>query len=156
LTALGRLVIGWASGRTDHPHRLLGACLVVQAAGVALLLQTHGWGLWTVAGFALLFGLGFGGFLVLYPLSVAHDFGLRAFGAIAALLGTVGVTLGGAVGPLAVGLAYDDTGSYFWAFALCVGLLLAATAVAFATRETVRSRLAVEALAPARAPGPAA
>jgi sugar phosphate permease len=155
LTALGRLVIGWASGRTDRPHRMLGGCLVVQAAGVALLLQTHAWGLWTVAGFALLFGLGFGGFLVLYPLGVAHDFGLRAFGAIAGVLGTVGVTLGGALGPVTVGLTYDDTGSYAWAFVLCVGLLLAAAAVAFATSETLRPRIAVEAVAPARAPGPA-
>ena len=145
VTTVGRLLVGWASGRTDRPHRMLGACLVVQAVGVALLLQTHVWGLWTVAAFALLFGLGFGGFVVLYPLCVGHDFGLRAFGTIAAVLGTVGITLGGALGPLVVGLSYDDTGSYSWAFVLCAGLLLAAAAVAFATSETVRSRLAVEA-----------
>jgi MFS family permease len=105
-----------------------------------------------VAAFALLFGLGFGGFVVLYPLCVGHDFGLRAFGAIAAVLGTVGITLGGALGPVVVGLSYDDTGSYSWAFVLCAGLLLAGAAVAFATSETVRSRLAVEApVAPVQA-----
>jgi sugar phosphate permease len=143
VTTVGRLLVGWASGRTDRPHRMLGACLVVQAAGVATLLQTDAWGLWAVAAFALLFGMGFGGFVVLYPLCVGHDFGLRAFGAIAALLGTVGVTLGGAVGPVVVGLSYDDTGSYFWAFLLCAALLLVAAAVAFATSETTRSGLAL-------------
>jgi len=139
----GRLLVGWASGPGGRPHRVLGACLVMQAAGVALLLE--GRSLWAVSVFALLFGLGFGGLMVLYPLCVGHDFGPRAFGAIAAVLGTVGVTLGGAVGPVAVGLIYDGTGSYFWAFGLCAALLLAGAAIAFVTRETARPLPAVEA-----------
>ena len=139
VSSAGRLLIGWANEQASRPHRLLGACLVMQAVGVALLLEADARGLWTVAAFALLFGLGFGGFVVLYPLSVGHDFGLRAFGAIAAALGTVGLTLGGAVGPVVAGSIYDGAGSYFWAFGLCALLLLAGAGIAFMMGETVPS-----------------
>jgi len=154
VSAGGRLLIGWVSERVGHPHGLLGVCLIMQAAGVALLLGADAFGLWTVAAFALLFGLGFGGLVVLYPLSVGHDFGLRAFGAIAAVLGTIGLTFGGAVGPVVAGLVYDGTGSYFWAFVLCIALLLASAPVAFVTSEAALPMREVEApVAPAQAAG---
>jgi MFS family permease len=99
--------------------------------------------LWTLVLFVLLFGLGYGGLVVLWPLTVAHDFGLRAFGAIAGVLGTVAASFGGAVGPVVVGSLYDNTGSYFLAFLLCGGLLLLGAAAAFLTTapDPVRSVL---------------
>ncbi|MBI3302100.1 MAG: hypothetical protein HYZ72_08505, partial [Deltaproteobacteria bacterium] len=90
------------------------------------------------------FGLGFGGLVVLWPLTVSHDFGLRSFGAIAGVVGTVALSLGGALGPVAAGVIYDRTGSYQWAFLLCIGTLLvgAGAALAATTPRAARPVLA--------------
>jgi MFS family permease len=120
----GRFMVGWASEHTRCLHPILSCCLVIQAAGIGLLLFLSSLGFWAVAGFVLLFGLGYGGLVVLWPLIIGHDFGLRAFGAIAGSLGTIAAGLGGAVGPVAVGAIYDQTGNYFWAFVACTVVLL--------------------------------
>jgi MFS family permease len=95
-------------------------------------------GLWVLAFFVPLFGLGFGGLVVLWPLAVGHDFGLCSFGTIAGVLGTVTLSLGGALGPVVTGAIYDSTGSYHWAFLLCTGILLMGAGVAVAATEPLR------------------
>jgi MFS family permease len=85
--------------------------------------------------FVPLFGLGNGGLIVLWPLTVGHDFGTRSFGAIAGMVGTVALSLGGAMGPVVVGAMYDNTGSYFLAFLGCTGVSLVGAAAAFVTTE---------------------
>lgn len=137
----GRFTVGWASERIRHLHHILSFCLVMQAAGVGLLLYLSSLGLWVLAIFVPLFGLGFGGLVVLWPLAVGHDFGLRSFGTIAGVLGTVTLSLGGALGPVMAGAIYDRTGSYQWAFLLCVGLLLVGAGVAVAATEPHAARL---------------
>jgi len=137
----GRFTVGWASERIRHLHHILSFCLVMQAAGVGLLLYLNSLGLWVLALFVPLFGLGFGGLVVLWPLAVGHDFGLRSFGTIAGVLGTVALSLGGALGPVMAGAIYDRTGSYQWAFLLCVGMLLVGAGVAVAATEPHAARL---------------
>jgi MFS family permease len=73
--------------------------------------------------------------VVLWPLIIGHDFGLRSFGAIAGVMGTVAASLGGALGPVVVGAIYDGTGSYQWAFLLCISALFAGAGAAFAATE---------------------
>jgi sugar phosphate permease len=140
----GRYLVGWTNDRGRHPHTLLCCCLAMQAVGVGLLLFLEALGFWAAGSFILLFGLGYGGLVVLWPLTISHDFGLRAFGAIAGVLGTMAASLGGAVGPVAVGALYDRTGNYFWAFLACGGALFLAAAAAWITTEprAVRSPLA--------------
>ncbi|MEW6298158.1 MAG: MFS transporter [Thermodesulfobacteriota bacterium] len=139
----GRFFVGWVSENPRYVHRMIALCLVMQATGLGVLLCLDPVRLWTLVLFVLLFGLGYGGLVVLWPLTVAHDFGLRAFGAIAGVLGTVAASFGGAVGPVVVGSLYDNTGSYFLAFLLCGGLLLLGAAAAFLTTapDPVRSVL---------------
>ena len=139
----GRLVIGWASEHVRSPHSLLSICLVVQAVGVGLLLFLSSLGFWALAVFVPLFGLGFGGLVVLWPLVVCHNFGLRSFGTIAGVLGTVAASGGGALGPVVVGVIFDRTGSYHWALLLCVGALLAGAGAAFAAPAPHPARLIV-------------
>jgi MFS transporter, OFA family, oxalate/formate antiporter len=131
----GRFAVGWASEHARHLHPILALCLVMQAAGIGLLLCLSVLGLWVLALFIPLFGLGFGGLVVLWPLTVGHDFGLRSFGAIAGVVGTVALSLGGALGPVVAGVTYDHTGSYQWAFLFCIGVLLVGAGAAFVTRE---------------------
>jgi sugar phosphate permease len=140
----GRFFVGWASENARHLHRILALCLVMQATGVGLFLTLPPTDFWTLVLFVPLFGLGYGGLVVLWPLTVARDFGTRAFGAIAGVLGTVAASFGGAVGPVVVGFMYDSTGNYFYAFLFCSGLLLLGAGAAFVTTEPqpVRSPLA--------------
>jgi MFS transporter, OFA family, oxalate/formate antiporter len=131
----GRFMVGWASEHTRHLHPVLSLCLVMQAAGIGSLLCLSSLGFWAVVVFVPLFGLGYGGLVVLWPLIIGHDFGLRAFGAIAGSLGTVAASLGGAVGPVVAGVIYDQTGSYFWAFMACTVVLLLGAGAALMTPE---------------------
>jgi MFS transporter, OFA family, oxalate/formate antiporter len=120
----GRFMVGWVSEHTRHLHPVLSLCLVMQAGGIGSLLCLSSLGFWAVVVFVSLFGLGYGGLVVLWPLIIGHDFGLRAFGAIAGSLGTLAAGLGGAAGPVVAGAIYDQTGNYFWAFVVCTAVLL--------------------------------
>lgn len=129
----GRFAVGWASEYVRHPHNLLAVCMLGQALGIGLLLYLNSLGVWVLALFVPLFGLGFGGLVVLWPLVIGHNFGLRSFGTIAGVVGTVAASGGGSVGPVVVGAIYDGTGSYQWALVLCMSALLLGAAIAFVT-----------------------
>src|SRR6266581_2034901 len=131
----GRFAVGWASEHTRHLHHILSFCLIMQAVGIGLLSCLSALGFWVLAIFVPLFGLGYGGLIVLWPLTVGHDFGLRSFGAIAGVVGTVALSLGGALGPVVAGAMYDSTGSYQWAFLSGIGVLLVGAAAAVAATE---------------------
>lgn len=139
----GRLAVGWASEHARYLHSILSLCLLMQAAGIGFLLYLNILGLWAVMAFALLFGLGYGGLVVLWPLVIVHDFGLRAFGAIAGVLGTVAASLGGAVGPIMAGAIYDRTGSYYLAFLLFIAVVLVGAGAAWAATEPSPARLSL-------------
>jgi sugar phosphate permease len=138
MTMGGRFFVGWASEHARHIHWLLSFCLVLQAVGVGFLLRYDTLGFGALVGFVPLFGLGYGGLVVLWPLAVGHDFGTRSFGSIAGMVGTVALTLGGAAGPVIAGALYDSTGSYFLAFLSCVGVFLLGAVAAFITTEPQR------------------
>jgi len=138
MTMGGRFAIGWASENTHHLHRILSLCLVLQALGAGLLSCFDILGFWALIGFVPLFGLGYGGLVVLWPLAVGHDFGTRSFGAIAGVVGTVALSLGGAIGPVVAGMLYDKTGNYFLAFLSCTIVFLVGAAAAFVTMEPRR------------------
>ncbi len=122
MSMAGRFLAGWVSEHIRHPHAILAGCLCMQAAGIGVLLFLESLGFWALTLFVSLFGLGYGGMIVLWPLIVGHDFGRQAFGAIAGVLGTLGLSIGGALGPIIAGVLYDNTGSYDWAFLSCVGV----------------------------------
>jgi MFS family permease len=84
--------------------------------------------LWMLYLCTVFFGLGFGGFGTIQSPLPAEYFGLRAHGVIFSIF-TFTQNMGGAIGPLIAGHIYDVSGSYQWAFLLClifcfVGLIL--------------------------------
>ena len=115
----GRFFVGWASDH-GHPHRLLAFSLVLQAIALGLLYYMDTFGTWILFIVVPVFGLGFGGLAVLWPVVVGYNFGLQSFGAIAGSLGTVSATTGGALGPIILGDIFDKTGSYDWALVVCI------------------------------------
>ena len=135
MSMAGRFAAGWVSEHFPRPHYILAVCLLMQAAGTGFLMYLEPLGVWSLALFVPLFGLGYGGMIVLWPLTVGHDFGQRAFGTIAGVLGTIGLSFGGAAGPVIAGAIFDHTGSYDWAFGGCIGLFSIGAGAATAAPE---------------------
>ena len=131
----GRFFVGWASDH-GHPHRLLAFSLVLQAIALGLLYYLDSFGTCILFIVVPVFGLGFGGLAVLWPVVVGYNFGLQSFGAIAGALGTVSATTGGALGPIILGDIFDKTGSYDLALVVCiVAYLVGAIAAQFAPAQ---------------------
>ena len=95
-------------------------CLTVAVLAFGLLIAADN--LWMLYLFAALYGISLwasGG--IISPL-VAEFFGLKAHGALFGAT-VLSAAVGGAIGPLVVGYIYDTTGSYRWAFALCLVII---------------------------------
>ena len=88
------------------------------ALGIVLLWSGVVGGLAFVA--AVLVGLGQGAEFDILPYAISRYFGLRAFGEIYGSI-FAAVTLGGAIGPLVMGMSFDFTGSYSLALLSFVG-----------------------------------
>jgi len=110
---LGRVVWG-TLGQKFGPRRTAVALMVLQAAMLGALPALGG-GVGLLALGACWVGFHFGGNLSLFPLMTAERFGLRHLGGNYGLVFT-GYGLGGVVGPVLAGLAWDTRHSYEWAF----------------------------------------
>jgi len=129
-------VIGYFADTTSKRNVMSGA-LALSALSVALLLSIASRGALPL--FVVTYGLAVGGIVVLFPLLLGECFGLLAFGKILGLIG-IPATLGMAAGPVLTGRIYDVTGSYRLAFALLVGVFVAAAlAIRFLPRPLART-----------------
>ncbi|MGD9531037.1 MFS transporter [Pseudonocardia sp.] len=109
----GRLAIGALGDRIGRVRTfracfaLIGASFLVWLAATSLP--------WLVA-FAVLLGVGYGGWIALQPTVMADWFGVRGLGAVVGLVYTSS-GVGALVGPPLAGLLVDATGGYRWAIA---------------------------------------
>ncbi|MFC3674090.1 MFS transporter [Ferrovibrio xuzhouensis] len=126
-STLGRFVLG---GAADRMGRGRAVALVILLTGLALLYWLTATGFWTLAIFALAFGLFYGGFVALVPAYAVDLFGLRAASSVIGVLYT-SVAFGTLTGPTLAGWAFDTTGSYTWPIVVCAaGCFVAAIIVA--------------------------
>lgn len=117
----GRVGLGWWGDYVDR-RLLMAGCYALQAMGMALLALISSE--LSLVAFVLVFSTGFGGPIPLRPALQAEHFGMESMGSIQGLLQFI-ATLGGFLGPIAVGQMVDVTGSYRLAFLLlgvCAGL----------------------------------
>jgi MFS family permease len=113
---IGRLGGGPLLDRFFGPY--LSACFFT-LAGIGIFLLWIGSGQWLGYVAAFLMGLGVGTEQDIIPYMVSRYFGLRAFGQLYSYAFAI-YTLGGMLGPLAMGFGYDTIGSY----SLVLGLFL--------------------------------
>lgn len=124
-SVVGRLVLGAVADRVGVLTTYRGCYLVVGASFALWLLPDAGHG--ALLAFAVLFGVGYGGFVALLPSVVAERFGLAGFGALVGILYSANA-LGAAVGPWVAGALVDEHG-YTPAALIGVGCGLTAFAV---------------------------
>jgi MFS family permease len=104
----GRLLLGSLADRIGRV-RVYQACFAVMAVSFALWLvaTTYPW----LVAFALLLGVGYGGFVALSPAVIADLFGAGRLGGIVGLQYT-SAGLGALIGPPAAGFMIDATASH--------------------------------------------
>lgn len=121
----GRIAMGIIADRV-RVRRAAIICLVFMLASV-ILLQRAG----TLAElyvFAVIFGFGYGGLSCMQSLMAAELFGLLSVGAVTAVFSFC-FNIGGAIGPVMAGYIFDISGSYQWAFIICLGMVAAALTI---------------------------
>lgn len=132
--ALGNGLWGALAERIQ-PRQLSVATMLISAAAVALLMQARG--LFTVYGFAVLFGLNARGAAVLTQILLGRYFGRRSFGAISSVLDPFHKS-GLGLGPLFAGIAFDFTGNYQIIFAIFFCNYLLSALLIFLARPPVQ------------------
>ena len=108
---------GLAGNVSDHLGRLptLASMLVLQVIAFVAFASTHS--LTVLMPAAALFGMGYGGSVVLFPAIAGDRFGRASAGSIVGAIFAGAGSLG-AVGPYVAAWIHDSTRSYRWAFLL--------------------------------------
>jgi MFS family permease len=120
VSMLGRIVMGTASDRIGGKSSLI-LCFILLLCGLIWIQVTkEGWMLFL---FAAVYGFAHGGFFTVLSPTVAELFGTGSHGVIFGIVLFSG-SIGGALGPLLAGHAFDVTGSYGIVFLVLTGLAM--------------------------------
>ncbi len=128
---VGRLAAGFLSDRIGA-SRVIFFCLAVQGIMILALSRMNSLELFYL--FALIFGVAYGGNLVMIPRLTASIFGVKSMGAIYGGL-SVADGIGFAIGPVLAGFLFDLSGNYNNAFLVTAGGMLIAVAASIALRN---------------------
>lgn len=124
----GRLALGALAGRVGV-LRSYQACFLMMAGSFALWLGEPSYA--RLVAFAVVLGVGYGGFVALAPALVAEVFGVQGLGALLGVLYT-SAAVGSAVGPPLAGVLIGDGSGY--GTAVACSLLMAGLAAALVLR----------------------
>ena len=127
---IGRLVAGWLGDRIEPRFVMTGLLLLL---GLSLVILVIGQGLVALYAYVVLFGIGYGGIIVLAPAIMLNYFGSQSYAAIMGIAMPIGTVLG-ALSPVLVGGIKDASGSYLSAFIVMTGFAVAGAVCAFAAR----------------------
>jgi MFS family permease len=132
MSIVGRLSLGVLTDRWGVRRSII---IILSSQAASMLLPTFSTSTWVLWVFVLAFGFGYGGLASIFPLATAELFGVRSMGSLFGII-LLGSTLGGSVGPWMAGAVFDRTGSYLYAFALCVVFMAAGIALATGIRRS--------------------
>jgi len=117
-SVVGRLTIGLITDRLGG-RLALSFCVILITLSLICLLFIHD--VWMFYAFAVVFGFGYGGVVVLTTIVTAELYGLTSLGMMLGIFSFYD-TAGGILGPPLAGSIFDATGSYSLAFLICVVL----------------------------------
>ncbi|HVL85109.1 MAG TPA: MFS transporter, partial [Pseudonocardia sp.] len=107
-SVLGRVVLGALADRLGR-IRTYQACYAVVAASFPIWFLAGSYG--ALLAFAVVLGIGYGGWIALQPAVIAEIFGLRGLGGVVGLVYTA-AGFGALLGPPLAGVLVDVTGGY--------------------------------------------
>jgi MFS family permease len=121
----GRFFLGGLADRIGRQRSLL-----MMFAGMALALASWALstGLWSLAAFAFVFGIFYGGWVAVLPAVVMDYFGGRNVSGLIGILYT-SVAFGTLVGPSAAGFAFDFSHSYLAPILVAAGANIVAVII---------------------------
>ncbi len=131
---IGKFGFGWLCDKIQ-PKYAWSISLGLQATGAIILMVVRSESsvalIWL---YAIIMGLGAGGWLPTMSMLVSTNFGLASYGAIFGMIALAQST-GVATGPLVAGYMYDTTNTYYWAFIMFLVLYAFAMPAVFAIRR---------------------
>jgi len=138
---LGVIGIGSTAGRfflgglADRMGRQLSLLLMFTGMALALAVWVIATNLWSLAAFALVYGVFYGGWVAVLPAVVMDYFGGRNVSGIIGILYT-SVAFGTLIGPSAAGFAFDLSQSYTVPILASAGANIVAAIIIAATSRT--------------------
>jgi len=120
----GRLGLGWLGDKIDR-RRVAAGAFAMMVFGLLCFAYASAVGTWLLVPFLILFGMGYGGGIVLRPSLLREFFGRTYFGSVFGLI--IGINMiGNIIGPPLAGWVYDNWGSYQQIWFVFAGLAAAA------------------------------
>jgi MFS family permease len=138
VSIFGKIFMGGLGDRIGNRNVMVIVCTLVALAFLWLMFAGE---LWTLYLFAAVFAAGYSGASATHSPQIAEFFGLRSHGIIFGLAQLV-ANVGGATGSFIAGYIFDATGSYQWAFILCI--LLSAVGLVLLIFLPARKRAQIE------------
>jgi MFS transporter, OFA family, oxalate/formate antiporter len=135
-STLGRFLLGGVADRIGRPLSFL---IMFVGMGLSFVMWLFSASLWSLAAFALVYGVFYGGFVALAPAVVIDYFGGRQAGTLIGILYT-SVAFGTLVGPSAAGFVFDLSHSYTLPILLSIGVYIVATAILWLTSRSSLAR----------------
>jgi len=131
---IGKFGFGWLCDRIA-PKYAWSISLGFQLTGTVILMRIGSASpLAMVWLYAIIMGLGVGGWLPTMSMLVSTNFGLASYGIIFGML-TLAQCVGTATGPLLAGYMYDTMSTYHWAFIIFLALYTVAMPTILAVRH---------------------
>ena len=133
-SAMGPLLFGWLSDRIKVKSTAIISIALITISIVILVqvtASTPSWFIWT---YAVLLGLGVGGWMPTMSLLTSTNFGLLAYGTIYGALNAF-QSIGAAIAPIFSGYFYDTRGTFELAFILTAVLVALGIPVIMAIRR---------------------
>jgi len=131
---IGKFSFGWLCDQIQAKYAWC-ICLGFQLASIIMLINIGPASsraiIWL---YAIVMGLGSGGWLPIMSMLVSSTFGLASYGTIFGMV-TFAEQTGTATGPLTAGYMYDTMNTYHWAFIIFLLLCIVATATILGVRR---------------------
>lgn len=137
---LGKVAVGPVSDRWGAKNSMAVAAVLFS---ISIFILLFAYPYWIVITFAAIYGFACGAPLVINPLLVSENLGMRNFGAIYGVLNIMG-TVGGSVGPVGAGIFFDKRGTYLPVFYLFICISLVCALVSMSIKRKPAKALAAE------------
>jgi MFS family permease len=133
-SAIGKFFFGWLCDIIKAKQACALSLALLVIATIALILIKPGTPMAIIWLYAIVLGLGSGGWLPTMAMMVNRNFGPASYGAIFGMI-SLAQAIGVAAGPLFGGYMYDTMNTYHWAFIIMVSLYAIAIPAVLAVRR---------------------